>query len=129
MRTVVFSSLYVSGATVNAIERHTLPNLEDIDRIEIQKEPMSPKADLMASSLADSQDVANLVKIVDRNRSSWKNAPLRVTPRSTSSACARPGSFSFSYLLEKRAENSEIKCKQENSDDTGGIANNLSRNF
>lgn len=78
--TLIFSSLYVSEATANATERHSLPILEDIDRIEIQKEPMSLKADLMASNLVNSRDIANLVRVVNSNRSSWKNSPLDVTP-------------------------------------------------
>jgi hypothetical protein len=77
---VFFASAATSAVTVNDIKRYSLPDLEEIDRIEIQNETEFSSRNIVRGDLCKTEEIADLVRILNDNRASWKNPQLVFIP-------------------------------------------------
>jgi hypothetical protein len=77
---VLYGSALTSAVVVYDLERYALPSLEEIDRVEVQYEAKFFSPSLVRRSLSKPEELTDLVRLFNDNRSSWKNPQLVLTP-------------------------------------------------
>lgn len=68
-----------SGMAVNELNRHTLPDLEHIDRIEVHYYPEADFRKPVVLNLVEPEVIDKLVLLMNDNKSWWKNH-LQIVP-------------------------------------------------
>jgi len=79
-RDALYGSALTSAVVAHDLERYALPNLEEIDKVEIQNEAKFFSPSLVRWKLSKPEEIADLVQLFNDNRSSWKNPQLVLIP-------------------------------------------------
>jgi hypothetical protein len=76
---VLYGSVLTSGVAVNELSRHTLPKLENIDRVEVEYCPDADFHNTAVLNLVEPESINQLVLAMNNNRSWWKYR-LQIVP-------------------------------------------------
>jgi hypothetical protein len=84
---VLYGTAVSSAVAVNELNSHTLPKLENIDRVEVEYCPAADFHNAAVLNLVEPETINQLVLAMNNNRSWWKYI-LQIVPERPSGSCS-----------------------------------------